>query len=143
MEICGELGRDGVIWIIVIVKRKYAMLNQMKKTMKSDYVDALSFPKGFMLVGIITGKGTLPLIKTQSNFKINSIAVRRWDKVWIDHDAATSHTSKKTQEYLQEASRKFGINFIKNSEIPIKALLMLQFLTFSVSDIWNKNFSQE
>ena len=113
---------------------------------------AESFPKGFMLVGIITGKGTLPLIKVPSNVKIDaeyyvnfvlkpiieklipSLYGDETNKVWIHHDAATSHTSKKTQEYLQEASRKFGINFIKNSEIPIKAP-DASIVDFLVSDI--------
>ena len=73
-----------------------------------------SFKKGFMVVGILTGKGTVPLIKVPSATKINSqfyvdyvlrplftehlprLYGKYINKVFFHHDKATSHTSELT-----------------------------------------------
>ena len=98
-----------------------------------------SFPKGFMLVAGLSGKRPLPLIKVPVNVKINSeyyikhvleyyleqiipsLYGKDVNKVYFHHDAASSHTSKKTLDYLESIKIKYGINYIKNSEIPIKS----------------------
>ncbi|UYV60508.1 hypothetical protein LAZ67_1001355 [Cordylochernes scorpioides] len=43
------------------------------------------------------------------------------DKVFLHHDKASSHTSNKTQQFLQEMKDTLGLNFIRNSDIPVKS----------------------
>ncbi|UYV66540.1 TIGD6 [Cordylochernes scorpioides] len=97
-----------------------------------------TFPKGFMVVGVMTGRGVLPLIKVPSKVKVNSefyiecvlkpvieqlkdLYPREMDKVFLHHDKASSHTSNKTQQFLQEMKDTLGLNFIRNSDIPVKS----------------------
>lgn len=98
-----------------------------------------SFPEGFMLVGIITGRGTLPLIKVPSNVKINAqyyvdyvlkplfedhlprLYKKEINKVFFHHDKATSHTAGITTAYLEQLKREKGIEYIKPEDIPVKA----------------------
>ena len=83
-----------------------------------------------MVVGIITGRGTVPLFRVPSKVKINaeyyieyvlkplfnvhlpSLYPGEMDKVFFHHDKATSHTAKKTTKYLEEVKREFGISHI-------------------------------
>ncbi|UYV77689.1 ANKEF1 [Cordylochernes scorpioides] len=97
-----------------------------------------TFPKGFMVVGVMTGRGVLPLIKVPSKVKVNSefyiecvlkpvieqlkdLYPGEMDKVFLHHDKASSHTSNKTQQFLQEMKDTLGLNFIRNSDIPGKS----------------------
>ncbi|UYV69252.1 IKK1 [Cordylochernes scorpioides] len=97
-----------------------------------------TFPKGFMVVGVMTGRGVLPLIKVPSKVKVNSefyiecvlkpvieqlkdLYPGEMDKVFLHHDKASSHTSNKTQQFLQEMKDTLGPNFIRNSDIPVKS----------------------
>ncbi|UYV68881.1 K02A2.6-like [Cordylochernes scorpioides] len=97
-----------------------------------------TFPKGFMVVGVMTGRGVLPLIKVPSKVKVNSefyiecvlkpvieqlkdLYQGEMDKVFLHHDKASSHTSNKTQQFLQEMKDTLGLNFIRNSDIPVKS----------------------
>ncbi|UYV78248.1 IKK1, partial [Cordylochernes scorpioides] len=97
-----------------------------------------TFPKGFMVVGVMTGRGLLPLIKVPSKVKVNSefyiecvlkpvieqlkdLYPGEMDKVFLHHDKASSHTSNKTQQFLQEMKDTLGLNFIRNSDIPVKS----------------------
>ncbi|UYV72820.1 hypothetical protein LAZ67_10000887 [Cordylochernes scorpioides] len=87
-----------------------------------------TFPKGFMVVGVMTGRGVLPLIKVPSKVKVNSefyiecvlkpvieqlkdLYPGEMDKVFLHHDKASSHTSNKTQQFLQEMKDTLGLNF--------------------------------
>lgn len=92
-----------------------------------------------MVVAIITGLGTIPLIKVPNKVKINTQyyidfvlkslceeylhKLYPWElqKVFIHHDAATSHTSKLTQEYVAIVKKNYGITVTKNANIPIKS----------------------
>ncbi|UYV65023.1 hypothetical protein LAZ67_3002852 [Cordylochernes scorpioides] len=97
-----------------------------------------TFPKGFMVVGVMTSRGVLPLIKVPSKVKVNSelyiecvlkpvieqlkdLYPGEMDKVFLHHDKASSHTSNKTQQFLQEMKDTLGLNFIRNSDIPVKS----------------------
>ncbi|UYV79266.1 UBR3 [Cordylochernes scorpioides] len=97
-----------------------------------------TFPKGFMVVGVMTGRGVLPLIKVPSKVKVNSefyiecvlkpvieqlkdLYPGEMDKVFLHHDKASSHTSNKTQQFIQEMKDTLGLNFIRNSDIPVKS----------------------
>ncbi|UYV67875.1 K02A2.6-like [Cordylochernes scorpioides] len=97
-----------------------------------------TFLKGFMVVGVMTGRGVLPLIKVPSKVKVKSefyiecvlkpvieqlkdLYPGEMDKVFLHHDKASSHTSNKTQQFLQEMKDTLGINFIRNSDIPVKS----------------------
>ncbi|UYV78417.1 hypothetical protein LAZ67_16001288 [Cordylochernes scorpioides] len=97
-----------------------------------------TFPKGFMVVGVMTGRGVLPIIKVPSKVKVNSefyiecvlkpvieqlkdLYPGEMDKVFLHHDKASSHTSNKTQQFLQEMKDTLGLNFIRNSDIPVKS----------------------
>ena len=41
-------------------------------------------------------------------------------KVMIDHDAASSHTARKTQAYAAEVNKRIGITIISNKDISVK-----------------------
>ena len=99
-----------------------------------------SFNKKFMVVGVMTGKGTLILIKVPEKVKISSeyciqhvlkpipeVGIPKLygmdtSKVFLHRDAAPSHTSNKTAQYSAEVKRKFGISIIPRSDIPVKCL---------------------
>ncbi|UYV74504.1 hypothetical protein LAZ67_11003714 [Cordylochernes scorpioides] len=112
-----------------------------------------TFPKGFMVVGVMTGRGVLPLIKVPSKVKVNSefyiecvlkpvieqlkdLYPGEMDKVFLHHDKASSHTSNKTQQFLQEMKDTLGLNFIRNSDIPVKSpdASPLDFYGFALND---------
>jgi hypothetical protein len=98
-----------------------------------------NFKKVFMIVGAISGRGVLPLIKVPNNVKICGqycvdhvlrpiiekfipyLYPNEMHKVFLHHDKASSHTCNITQRYLEEASAKFGIRYIKNSRIMVKS----------------------
>lgn len=76
------------------------------------------FPKGFMVIGALSGRGPLPLIKVPGKVKVNSkyyvdyvlrplfeehvlkIYTGELNKVYFHHDKASSHTAKFTTDYL-------------------------------------------
>ena len=92
-----------------------------------------------MVVGAMTGRGVVPLIKVPPNVKINAdyyikdvlkplleesvakLYPGELDKIFVRHDAASSHTAKKTVLYAQNLKRRLGITIIPNSQIPIKS----------------------
>jgi hypothetical protein len=92
-----------------------------------------------MVLGIMTGRGTLPLIKVPSTTKVNSeyyvkhvleplmriylpqLYGNELNKVFIHHDACTSHTSRYTMEYIEKYEEEFGVRFIRKREIPVKS----------------------
>lgn len=92
-----------------------------------------------MVVGALTGRGTLPLIPVRNNAKVNSkyyvdnvlkrlleeelpnLYPGELDKVFVHHDAASSHTARFTQQYAKELQEKLGITIIPNKEIPVKS----------------------
>lgn len=92
-----------------------------------------------MVVGALSGRGPLPLIRVPTNVKINSeyyiehclkplleIQIPQMypgetDKVFFHQDAASSHTSHKTKAYAEDLNRRLGITLIKYSEIPVKS----------------------
>ncbi|UYV64526.1 hypothetical protein LAZ67_3001100 [Cordylochernes scorpioides] len=117
-----------------------------------------TFPKGFMVVGVMTGRGVLPLIKVPSKVKVNSefyiecvlkpvieqlkdLYPGEMDKVFLHHDKASSHTSNKTQQFLQEMKDTLGLNFIRNSDIPVKSpdASPLDFYGFDIQNIFTAN----
>ena len=98
-----------------------------------------SFEQSFMVVGVITGKGTVPLFKVPSNVKINAhyyveyvlkpiltihlprLYGKDMDKVFFHHDKASSHTANLTIAFLEEMKSKFGISYLEKEDIPVKA----------------------
>jgi [histone H3]-lysine36 N-dimethyltransferase SETMAR len=109
--------------------------------MPEDWVNECNetFPEGFMIVGGITGRGRLPLIRIPKNTKISAdtyieyvlkpiiesylpkLYPNEMEKVFWHHDKASSHTASKTQQYLQDMTTKYGITFIQNKDIPVKS----------------------
>ncbi len=103
------------------------------------YEKAENFSKGFMIVGAITGRGVLPLIRVPPKAKINSeyyikyvlkrllekelqkLCPGELNKVFVHHDKASSHTSIKTSEYAADLKARTGISIIDNSLIPVKS----------------------
>lgn len=97
-----------------------------------------SFKNGFMVVGILTGRGTVPLMKVPSATKINAkyyvdyvlrplftehlprLYGKEINKVFMHHDKATSHTANFTTAYLNEVSAKLGITYLDKDSIPVK-----------------------
>ena len=87
----------------------------------------------------MTGRGVLPLVKVPDKVKINSeeyvqnvlvplleqhlpvLYAGELDKVFVHHDAAPSHTSKRTVEYAAGLKARTGITIIPNEEIPVKS----------------------
>ena len=98
-----------------------------------------SFDESFMVVGIITGRGTVPLFRVPSNVKINAqyyidfvlkplfnvhlprLYPNEMNKVFFHHDQASSHTANLTIGYLEEMKSKFGITYLEKEDIPVKA----------------------
>ena len=91
-----------------------------------------------MVVGILTDKGTIPLIRVPSEVKINAqfyvdyvlkplftehlpkLYRNEMDKVFFHHDKASSHTSHLTTRYLEKMKRVLGISYIDKEDIPVK-----------------------
>lgn len=100
---------------------------------------AEKFNDKFMVVGAICGRGTLPLMKFPSNAKINaryhvehvlkpllethvlSLYGEEASKVYVHHDAATSHTARLTAAYAEDLKQRLGITILKKEGIPIKS----------------------
>ena len=98
-----------------------------------------SFDESFMVVGAITGRGTVPLFKVPSNVKINAqyyvdyvlkplftvhlprLYPNEMQKVFFHHDKASSHTANLTIGYLEQMKVKYGITYIEKESIPVKA----------------------
>lgn len=98
-----------------------------------------SFQRSFMVVGAMSGRGTLPLIRVPKNVKINSkfyidnvlkplveihipsLYGNETSRVIIHHDKASSHTSKLTQGYAKVIEQNTGIRLLPNKEIPVKS----------------------
>lgn len=98
-----------------------------------------NFKDKFMVIGGLSGRGRLPLIKVPKNVKINSkvyvdLVLKPYferflpalygdelHRVFVHHDGASSHTAKYTQEYAALIKRNSGITLIPNSLIPIKS----------------------
>ena len=95
-----------------------------------------------MVVGVLSGRGTVSLFRVPPKVKINSVyyidnvlkpLVETYlpqlypgelHKVWIHYDMATSHFSKETAKYMEEAEVKYGVQFVKIRENIVKALLI-------------------
>jgi len=98
-----------------------------------------AFPSGFMVVGILSGRGAMPLIKIPKETKINSTVYQakvlspifdnfipnfypgEAEKVHLHHDRATSHTSRSTRSFIEEKQREMGINVIETKNIPVRS----------------------
>jgi hypothetical protein len=114
-----------------------------KKEDQSDpehpYENAENFGEKIMVVGAFCARGTLPLIKVPRNVKVNSewyikhvlrpiceIHIPKLyggdtNKVFLHHDKASSHTSKKTADYAADLKARLGITIINKEDIPVKS----------------------
>lgn len=97
-----------------------------------------AFGKKIMAVGVLTGRGPGPLFfvppktKVDSQFYCDYVLkplVRRYlpkiypgelHKVWVHHDAASSHTSGDTDKFAKLLTASTGVRFIESKHIPIK-----------------------
>ena len=91
-----------------------------------------------MVIGIITGRGTVPLFRVPSKVKINAayyvelflkplftehlprLYSNEMDKVFFHHEKASSHTADLTSTYLEEKKRDLGISYLNKEDIPVK-----------------------
>ena len=98
-----------------------------------------SFKNGFMIVGVITGRGTVPLLRVPSQVKINAqyyvdyvlkplftkllprLYENEMSKVFFHHDKAPSHTANLTKDYLDQLKSSMGISYLEKQDIPVKA----------------------
>ncbi|UYV76765.1 hypothetical protein LAZ67_14001977 [Cordylochernes scorpioides] len=80
-----------------------------------------TFPKGFMVVGVMTGQFYIECVLKPVIEQLKDLYPGEMDKVFLHHDKASSHTSNKTQQFLQEMKDTLGLNFIRNSDIPVKS----------------------
>jgi hypothetical protein len=98
-----------------------------------------NFTKGFMIVGVLSGRGPLPLFRVPAKVKINAefyinnvlkpliethlpkLYPQEMHKLFIHHDKASSHTAAKTIQYMEEVKQRIGVTFISKSEIPVKS----------------------
>ncbi len=120
-------------------RKIYYDLDTQKNPSKWAFQQKENFFKKFMVVGAISGRGVLPLIKVPQKVKINAryyidcvlkplleihiprLYGRDTKKVILHHDAASSHTARLTQEYAKDLKDRLGIKIISNSEIPVKS----------------------
>jgi len=88
--------------------------------------------KKFMVVGAMTGRGVLPLIKVPPKVKINSkqyvetVLTRLLEEsvaslypgelheVFVHHEKASAHTAHNTQRYAPDLKKKLGLTIIAN-----------------------------
>jgi hypothetical protein len=98
-----------------------------------------NFCKKFMVVGALSGRGRLPLIKIPQKTKIDAEYYAEYvlkpilekeipklygedtNRVFVDHDAESSHTASFTAEYAEGLYRRTGITIIPKEEIPVKS----------------------
>jgi hypothetical protein len=98
-----------------------------------------SWPTGFMIVGGMTGRGTLPLLRIPPKAKVSGdyyvehvlkpylqkdipcLYPGEVNKVTLHHDKASSHTCNLTTQYLQDMNMNTGIKFIRKEDIPVKS----------------------
>jgi len=97
-----------------------------------------SFKHGFMIIGILTGRGTLPLFRVPLKTTVNTeyyiehvlkpvftqylprIYRNEMHKVFFHHDMSSVHTSIGTMAYLAQLSRDIGISYLKENEMIVK-----------------------
>lgn len=121
-------------------KRKICYVND-GENVPNDWIyeEAENFAPKIMVAGILTGRGVLPLMKVPEKIKINAdvyidyilrpmveielpkLYPGELSKIFIHHDKAPSHTSKKVAIYAKEIKDKYGITIIDNNEIPVKS----------------------
>ena len=114
------------------------MLYKTRKSIPESWVFEKDkrFVKGFMVIGIITGRGTVPLFRVPTNVKICAeyyvtyvlkplftkylplLYPNEMDKVFFHHDKASSHTANDTTAYLDQLKRDIGISYIEKKDIP-------------------------
>ena len=98
-----------------------------------------NFFKQLMVVGAMSCRGVLPLIKVPQKVKESSkyyvdlvlkplleynfpnLHGKIIIKVIFHHDGASSQTAKLTQDYANDLEPRLGIKIIWNSEIPIQS----------------------
>ena len=92
-----------------------------------------------MVVGVLTGRRPVDLIKVPPNVKINAqvyigsvlkplvevnlpeLYPGELNKIFIHHDKASSNTAKKVVDYAKTIHDEFGITLISNKEIHVKS----------------------
>lgn len=121
-------------------KRKICYINDGENVPENWVCEkAETFGQKIMVAGILTGKGVIPLIKVPEKIKINAdiyidyilrplveielpkLYPNELSKIFIHHDKAPSHTSKKVANYAKEIKDKYGITIIENKDIPVKS----------------------
>lgn len=121
-------------------ERKICYVKKGENTHEDFYYQCKeSFRKGFMVVGCLTGRGTVPLIRVPNKVKVTgqyyvdyvlrpileefvpNLYPEELHKVFLHHDKATSHTCRFTQEYLRNLQLRTAIDFIRNEDIPVKS----------------------
>ena len=120
-------------------KRKICYVPKGQEVPEDWIVDHENFFQTFMVVGAISGRGTLPLIKVPKKTKVNAdyyisnvlkpivekhlprLYPGELRKVVIHHDKASSHTARKTDEYSRVVKRKYGITIMNKKDIPVKS----------------------
>jgi hypothetical protein len=119
--------------------RKICYTKDRKEAHKYVYQKHEKFSDKLMVVGAMTGRGVIPLIPVRTNAKVNSkyyvdnvlkkileeevprLYPGELEKVFLHHDAASSHTAKFTQQYGATLSATTGMKIISNEEIPVKS----------------------
>jgi hypothetical protein len=120
-------------------KRKICYVRKGERVPDNWFVDKDNFLKTFMVVGAISGRGTLPLIKVPKNVKVNAhyyvtkvltpllevhlpnLYPGELSKVTVHHDQASSHTARLTQAYAADLYERLGVKLLKNHQIPVKS----------------------
>ena len=111
-----------------------------EKTIQNDWVfeKGESFSKSFMVVGIISGRGTVPLLRVPARVKINAeynvnyvlkpvfsahlprLFPYKKDKVYLHHNKESSDTANLTTSYLAKMKEELGVSYISKQNKPIK-----------------------
>jgi len=126
---------------VVTIDEAWLFLNETNKKTKICYVEkgknipeswtcekSETFSPKLMVVGIITGRGTVPLIQVPPKVKINSqyyidnvlkplveiylpnLYPNELNKVFVHHDAAPEHTSRSTTDYMAKIEEEVGMS---------------------------------
>ena len=118
-------------------RRQYYDRNKRSRHTFVKHDNLLKKPR-IMVLSIISGRGLVKNVKIEAGAKINTKIytkyIKKLFKEWIlelyspneipklffHHDAAPSHTSKKTQKCLARLSKQLGFSYINKNDIPVK-----------------------
>ncbi|OXA39442.1 Eukaryotic translation initiation factor 4 gamma 3 [Folsomia candida] len=121
-----------------LVRRAYYTTNVENNSLKLVLLCKENFFKQLMVVGAMSGRGVLPLIKVPQ--KVKESSKYDVDRVSFHHDGASSQTAKLIQDNAKDLEARLGIKIISNSEVPVQSPDISQMDLFGISNWYRPKF---